>query len=83
MINVSLLHAGSPPDSVLMLEEILHECTSFEFAGAMSKQATEEAVAEVAQDVVEDEDLPLVINAPPEQPGQPRTHSDRIMSGIS
>lgn len=66
-----------------MLEEILHECTAFEFAGAMTKQVTEEAVAEVAQEVVDDEDVPITINAPaqPSEPGHKRTPSDRIMSG--
>lgn len=57
------------------------ECTAFEVAGALSKQATEETIAEVAEDVANDDDVPLAIVRPQSQPGVKPTTSERIMSG--
>lgn len=47
----------------------------------MSKQDTEQAVAEVAQEVADDTDLPLVLERPQQAPGTKPTASDRIITG--
>jgi hypothetical protein len=78
-----LLAPSTPADDVAMFEEILTECTSFELAGAISKQSTEEMVQEVADDVVADEEIIVTEGEQPGQLAQPSgrpTTSGRIMA---
>jgi hypothetical protein len=77
-----LLAASTPREEASTFREILIECTSFEHAGAMSKQHTDDLVEEVAQAVVDDEDMP--VSLPHQAPGTTNpTAADRIVSGAA
>lgn len=66
---------------MLTFREILHECTAFEVAGASKLDAKdqEEIVSQVAQEVVDDEELTTI--RPQIPPGTSPTASQRILQG--
>ena len=71
--------AETPVEEARTLQEILIECTSFEHAGAVDKQGKEQLIAEVAESVESDADIPL---AGTSQPAAPPTTAERITSGL-
>ena len=72
--------AETPTEEARTLQEILIECTSFEHAGAVDKQGKEQLIAEVAESVESDADIPI---AGTSQPTAPPTTAERITAGLS
>ena len=58
----------------------LIECTSFEHAGAMDKQGKEQLIAEVAESVESDADIPVAATS---QPATAPTTAERITAGVA
>ena len=82
LFDVHKMHgcpADTPAEEARTLQEILVECTSFEHAGAVDKQGKEQLIAEVAQSVESDADIPLSGTA---QPAASPTTAERITSGL-
>jgi hypothetical protein len=74
-------NAGTPQEESSTFREILIECTSFEHGGGMTKQNTDDLVAEVTQAVVDDDDIPISLPHHPQAEGATPTAAERIVSG--